>query len=212
MINLRSGLSALALVGAVVGFSPAAHATPIPTFFSVTAADGLMLDDSTSVVLSATTGKAPKYSVSILSQATISGDENSAGGNSVGSKVATGVDFTLDNLGTKVTWTPQTNFGFDPESISYKLVAGTPTQGNYNSLPGLTEVTVGDSLTWSGLTGGNSYALIIQATSTLLSKNSIATLTGTLSAVPLPGSLVMFGSALLGLTAFGARRRSALSA
>ena len=211
MINLRSSLSALALVGAVFA-SSAAHATPTPTFFSITAADGLMLDDSTSVVLSATTGKAPKYSVSILSQATNSGDVNSSGGNSVGSTVVTGVDFTLDNLGTKVTWTPQTNYGFDPESITYKLVHGTPTQASYNTMTPLAEVTVGDSLTWSGLTGGDTYALIIQATSMLSTRNNIATLTGTLSAVPLPGSLVMFGSALLGLTAFGARRRSAISA
>lgn len=34
---------------------------------------------------------------------------------------------------------------------------------------------------------------------------------GDISTVPLPGSLVMFGSALVGLTAFGARRRSGLS-
>jgi hypothetical protein len=52
---------------------------------------------------------------------------------------------------------------------------------------------------------------VIQAVSTL-PKGGIATLTGSLSAVPLPDSLLMFGSTLVGLTAFGARRRASITA
>ena len=117
------------------------------------------------------------------------------------------MDFTLSGDQVKFS-----NYGVTTgkfSNLTYQLVSGVADNSNYTTLSANTpDVAGSDPLTWSGLIDGGSYSLLIQGTAV----SGPGTVTGELSAVPLPGSLVMFGSALLGLTAFGARRRSVLSA
>ncbi len=205
MINLRSSLSAFALVGALVAAPSLAHATTAPSLSEYSLLLSANDSDVVSVVNTFKNATHTKYSTNVqVNDLPSSGSTPVTGGKSF----ATAVDFTL-GTGTTVTWAAD---GFDSHvsGVTYELISGNPAQGstNYNSLPVLAS---GDTFSLSGLTAGGHYALLIQGLSNLTSSGSYA-FTGTLSAVPLPGSLVMFGSALLGLTAFGARRRSSLSA
>ncbi len=195
-------ISAVALLGA----SSSAHAAPIPALADVTA-ESLTLGDSSSVTVT-DTAKAGQYSVYVSTNDFNSGNTNAGNAVKGGTAFAAAVDFTLAS-GNGVSWLAD---GADPtkfSNVTYKLISGSPSQGSttYGSLPVLDS---GAAFTLAGLTVGDSYALLIQGVSLIGSGN--ATLTGTLSAVPLPGALVMFGSALVGLTALGARRRSAISA
>ncbi len=203
MINLRSSLSALALVGAFVGFSSAAHAAP--ALSDLTAAP-LNAGDVAAITVTDKAASGGSYYVSVLNNDNSTVTSVAIGGNSF---VLTAVDFTLQS-GNGVTWTDSDYNHSKFASVIYQLVDGSPTQGStsYGSLPVLASSR--DTFALSGLTAGHSYALLIEGLPTF-GTGSYA-ISGTLSAVPLPGSLVMFGSALLGLTALGARRRSAISA
>ena len=53
------------------------------------------------------------------------------------------------------------------------------------------------------------YTLLLEGVVTAFGTSSVS---ATISAVPLPGALMMFGSALIGLTVFGSRRRTKLVA
>ena len=60
-----------------------------------------------------------------------------------------------------------------------------------------------DTFDFAGLTHGI-YTLVLSGN---FDGTKLPTLSGTIQPVPLPGSVVMFGAALVGLTAFGARRK-----
>ena len=208
MMNLRSSLSALALVGAVFGYSSAAHATDAPLladYEGVVLGNGASDDNNVLTTLTAS----PSYSAIHVDAAVV----NSGSGNTdVGytPNFAGAVEFQLGNAST-VTWKDYSSA--NTSSVNYELVSGLPTANTqdwatFTPLSGTG--TAPGTLTWSGLTPGAFYSFII--TGSHSDSEGDATVTGTLSAVPLPGSLVMFGSALLGLTALGARRRSSLSA
>ena len=64
------------------------------------------------------------------------------------------------------------------------------------------------TLMFSNLPAGE-YTLLFSGDAKNFTSSQLGTeyFSGTISAVPLPGSLVMFGSALIGLGAFGTRRR-----
>ena len=206
MINLRSSLSALALVGALVGAPSFAHATTTPGLSEYSLLLSANDSDVVSVVNTFKNATHTKYSTNV--QVNDLGAIGSAPVTGGSKNFATSVDFTLGS-GTTVTWAAD---GYDSHvsGVTYELISGNPAQAstNYNTLPVLAS---GDTFSLSGLTEGGHYALLIQGLSNLTTNGNYA-FTGTLSAVPLPGSLVMFGSALLGLTAFGARRRSSFSA
>ena len=209
MINLRSSLSALALVGAVFGFSSVAHATTAPAlavYDGVTLSASDPLNNQAGVTVTDSFIGRGKVSVNVDAN-TGASQTNIIGQNT---QFAGAVEFTLAD-GNAVTWS---GYGATPpvSKVEYELVAGFPAakgtdyeSSSYPSLAVTTDPSTG-TLTWSGLAAGD-YSLIIEGTT-----SAYATVSGTLSAVPLPGSLVMFGSALLGLTAFGARRRSSFSA
>lgn len=92
---------------------------------------------------------------------------------------------------------------------SYELVKGTPNETNpeHFSIGDDDTVTFGPALGAGKLSAGT-YTLIFDGSVNFTQVGSSSLYDGTISAVPLPGSLVMFGSALLGLTAFGRRRRA----
>ena len=203
MINLRSSFSALAIAGAVFGYSSSAHAA-IPALADVWA-NPINIGDTLGVTVTDSASKSGSYNVSITNDDGSTAISHSISGHT---PFATAVDFTLAS-GSGVKWNLDNRPPEKFSNVTYKLVDGTPSQGSttYSSLPVLAS---GDSFTFSGLTAGNSYALLVEGTA--LFSSGRASIDGTLSAVPLPGSLVMFGSALVGLTAIGARRRTSVSA
>ena len=89
--------------------------------------------------------------------------------------------------------------------VSYVVVKnnnGLPLPpGSYPALVSGIGTTVGS---YANLSPGK-YTLLLEG---VISSSGSSSVSATISAVPLPGALVMFGSALIGLTAFGARRRA----
>ena len=220
MMNLRSSLSALALVGAVFGYSSAAHATNVPlTDYvvknSLSATNATynnliftVFDDHGSRANSPASGPAAEpingYGVQLSGLIPLTSRYTAT---KASNDFASAIEFTLGS-GKAVTWHDYSSSG-SISKIQYELVAGSPSAKNtsYGSLTPLARTgTVPGTLTWSNLVVGDQYSLIIEGTT-----ETTGSITGTLSAVPLPGSLLMFGSALLGLTAFGARRRPTVS-
>lgn len=69
---------------------------------------------------------------------------------------------------------------------------------------------VGQILSYANLSKGQSYSIVVHG-DVLGKKGGLYGFTTTVSAVPIPASVMLFGSALLGLTA-AARRRTKISA
>ena len=126
------------------------------------------------------------------------------------------VGFTFDlATAASVKYTPL------PGGQNFELAEGTPTEANHDAPPFISSIPV--DVTVDGVVGSpntelfanlsaGTYTLLLYGSSPLVVPNSrdpfvTGTVGGTISAVPLPGSLAMFGSALLGLAAIGPRRR-----
>ena len=197
MMNLRSGLSALALVGAIFSFSHAANAATLSSI-NIGALDGTA-GDQVDVAVVDTNLKGGSYKIVVNNYVDPVSAGNIVHGPISNTAFSAAVNFTLTN-GDGVTFS------------DYGYTGGKFTNVQYNLLDGATTLTPdvagSDPLSWSGLASEHPYELLITGNAV----SGPGSVTGTLSAVPLPGSLVMFGSALLGLTALGARRRSAISA
>ncbi len=97
---------------------------------------------------------------------------------------------------------------------TWAWIKGTPTLEPLATATGLTNIDVPaflgpiDTPYFANLPAGK-YTLLFAGIVNLAVGESTS-FGGTISTVPLPGSLVMFGAALLGLTALGARRRPLL--
>lgn len=210
MINFRSGVAAVAILGAMLS-APVAHATPVSSvafndvgFGNLTGPGHI---DGETAVLNAKL------------------KETSPGLTDVNSVVETlgGHSFTLTQHGSQVGTGDAYLAGF-----TFNVAKGTDIAVT-NVTPGVSYVVVKDKnslgtgafpasisgigtpvASYANLAAGK-YTLFLQGVVDL-ALNGSSTVSATISAVPLPGSLVMFGSALIGLTAFGARRRAGVSA
>ncbi len=91
---------------------------------------------------------------------------------------------------------------------TWTWTAGAPTISGGVVTPGA-QIGADNASHFANLPAGK-YTLLFSGTVDLGPGGSTS-FGGDISTVPLPGSLVMFGSALIGLTAFGARRRSGVS-
>ena len=141
------------------------------------------------------------------------------------SETLNGVPFTVTQHGSQVGTVPAyvAGFTFNLGTASYvqyvpsspgqtwAWIKGTPVLEPLATSSGLINVDVPDFIGaidtpyFADLPAGK-YTLLFAGIVNLAVGESTS-FGGTLSTVPLPGSLVMFGAALLGLTAFGARRR-----
>ena len=121
--------------------------------------------------------------------------------------------FTFDlNSASSVTFTPDRSEGHGSDhegSWNGKITLVKGVLGKDDQIVSFESATKGkhDSLIFANL-GAGEYSLVFQGvvggSDCGEGSNKYG---GTISAVPLPGSIAMFGSALLGLTALGARRR-----
>ena len=205
MINFRSGVAAVAILGAMLS-APVAHATTVAFndvgFGNLTGPSHI---DGETAVLHATLTKTTPGLVDVNSVA------ETLGGHS----------FTLTQHGSQVGSGNSYLAGF-----TFNVVGGTDIAVT-NVTPGVGYIVVKDknslgagafpaSISGIGTTVA-SYANLAAGKYTLFLEGVVGearstTVSATISAVPLPGSLVMFGSALIGLTAFGARRRTGITA
>ena len=205
MTNFRSGVAAVAILGAMLS-APVAHATTVAFndvgFGNLTGPSHI---DNSTAVLKAKLTKTTSGLVDVNSVVETLG----------------GHAFTLTQHGSQVGTGSNYLAGF-----TFNVVGGTDIAVT-NVTPGVGYIVVKDK---SSLGGGAfpasvsgigttvaSYANLVAGKYTLLLEGVVGearstTVSATISAVPLPGSLVMFGSALIGLTAFGARRRSGSAA
>ena len=127
------------------------------------------------------------------------------------------VGFTFDlAAASSIKYTPGSS------GQNFELAQGIPTEANHDAPPFISRIPV--DVTVDGIVGSpntelfadlpaGTYTLLLYGASPLVVPEGrdpfvTGTVGGTISAVPLPGSLAMFGSAFLGLVAFGARRRS----
>jgi len=240
MTILRSSLSAFALLGAVLGASTAAHATPVTTtapgqsFNDVgigslsNIAFGETIDNQTAVLNVTLKQTAPGL---VTTDSTVETQTAFKNGNIVtypfsitqhGKKTGTAENngyfsyfagFTFNN-GIPGFSTGMPNYvQYVPSSAGehWIWVKGVPTVSNTGVVSYGPQVGAADATHLAGLTPNTKYTLLFSGIVDL-ALNGTTSFGGTISAVPLPGSLVMFGSALLGLTAFGARRRSTITA
>lgn len=92
---------------------------------------------------------------------------------------------------------------------SFELFKGTPGSPTHlvNSTVGTGAATGELQLHYAGLTAGSYFLQIVSTTG--LTSGKVGTLTGLVSvtAVPLPGALIMFGSVVVGLVGVGRRAR-----
>ncbi len=216
MTNLRSSLSALAVFGAVLGTSSAAHATPVPSVVSYNDVGfgNLSGYNPFNIIDNQTAGL------------TISLKQTSPGlvTTDIVAETLNSKPFTLNQRG-KQTGTAGGSYlaGFTfnlgvPSYIQYVPSSTGETWTWTKGAPSLVGgvVTAGPQI---GATDLSHFALLPAGKYTLLfsgvvdlALNGTTSFGGEISTVPLPGSLVMFGSALIGLTAFGARRRKTIIA
>lgn len=221
MATLRNSLAALGLFSAaLLGASAAANATPVPTgpvsfndigIGNFSGYNPLNIIDNSTGSLEVTLSESLSGLVTTnLVIETLNGNQFHVTdhGSVTGSGNAYEAGFTF-NL-------PTTSY------IQYVPNAGGQTWAWTKGVPAISggTVTPGAQIGWTNESylsalGGvgtiQKYTLLFSGIVDLAPGGSTS-FGGTISTVPLPGSLVMFGSALIGLTAFGARRRSGLSA
>ena len=90
----------------------------------------------------------------------------------------------------------------DVQTVAGYTVGSTPITATFKYNSANPTVTP-DMVEYAGLTAGT-YTL--ELSGALSADRSLGSFTGQISAVPLPGSIAMFGAALIGLAAFGNRR------
>jgi len=212
MINIRSGAAAVAVLGAVMSVS-AAHAATVA--FDDVGFGNLVgnntpnvLDNNSAVVTAKISETAPGLAVVDSVVETLNGKPFTLSQH--GSQLGTGdtylAGFTF-NL-TKTTDLAVTNV---TSGAKYILVKDFSTDGGKNgtTIPYAASVAgIGTPVASYANLGSGKYTLLFEGIANLTVGTS-EKISATISAVPLPGSLVMFGSALIGLTAMGSRRRRA---
>jgi hypothetical protein len=200
------GLGALARRRGKVAVRSAAVILPIVLAAGVNSAEAatLTVSDGTVTKTTAFNGSLTELSSAVVSAKGTNKSAAGVSGVALGSIITADYDFTLGSSGTlALTITP--TLSALPAGTTIKLYDGA-------SLVALTSSSVKSvSLVdvFAGLTAGSGYKLEIV---TPKAKSDSITLTGTVSAVPVPGALVLFGSSLVGLAAFGRRKRSKLAA
>jgi len=203
-------LVAIGALGAAMS-APAAHAATVAFddvgFGNLTGYTASNVLDSNSAVVTATiTETAPGLAVVNSVAETLDGHAFTL--TQHGSQIGTGNDYLAGFT-----------FGLSaPSSIAvtdvtpgakYVVVKDYSTDGGANgtTTPYSPSISgIGTPVSSYADLGIGKYSLIFEGVADLAVGSSTA-LSATISAVPLPGALVMFGSALIGLTAFGGRRR-----
>jgi hypothetical protein len=219
MSILRSSLSAFALFGAVLGASSAAHATVVPTNLPVVSYNDVgfgnlsgynpfnIIDNSTAGLIVSLTQTAPGLVTTDIVAETLNGkpftlNQRGKQTGTLGGSYLAGFTFNL-GVPSYIQYVP------DAPGQTWTWTKGAPTLVGGVVTPGA-QVGATDASHFASLPAGK-YTLLFSGVVNL-ALNGATSFGGTISTVPLPGSLVMFGSALIGLTAFGARRRKAVIA
>lgn len=218
MTSLRFSLTALAVFGAVLGASTAAHATPVPTAPVVSYNDvgfgnlsgynpfNIIDNQTAGLTVSLTQTTSGLVTTDVVAE-TLNGQpftltpHGKQTGTAGGSYLA-GFTFNL-GVPSYVQYVPNT------QGETWTWTKGTPILVDGVVTPGA-QIGATDLSHFALLPAGK-YTLLFSGVVDL-ALNGATSFGGTISSVPLPGSLAMLGSALIGLTVFGARRRKTIIA
>lgn len=211
-MNDLSKLLILAACGSFMGAATGAHAATIPAR-SVTLLGNLLDSGPTGDALTVTFGEVNGRATPSYRVVGTASDDNGYGPNGgyfipKTSKLGTESAYR-DAFGFHLSSPATVTYTADPVSgafsnTSVELLKHISTGMGHGTVTPILGTTVGDTLSFANL-GSSAYTLVFKGDVSL--KSPTAVLGGTVSAVPLPGSLVMFGSALVGLIGFGTRRR-----
>lgn len=211
MKRLLTGSAAMAIV---LGLSvTAANATPIVTSYDDVGFGNLsgynpfnILDNQTAGLTVSLANVAPGLVTTNIVAESLNGHNFTLNqrGNQIGSADAYLAGFTF-NLGTAsyLQYVPST------PGETWIWTKGAPTLAGGVITPGA-QIGGDNASHFANLDAGK-YTLLFGGIVDL-ALGASTSFGGTISTVPLPGSLLMFGSALIGLTAFGRRRRPSMLA
>lgn len=207
MISIRNSIAACAVFGAVA-VSPA-HATTVAFddvgFGNLTGTNKPNVLDNSSAIVKATITKTSR-GISVVDTVTETLNGKPFSLTQHGSQIGTGNSYLA-------------GFTFNLTNVADLAVTNVTAGAKYRVVKDLKSLpnppgAYPASITGIGVPVGSyanlvpyKYTLLFEGITNLAIGHSI-TLTAEISAVPLPGALAMFGSALLGLTAFARRRRA----